>query len=252
MTRRYYILAGMKRLLIILLALAAFAAWRDWSQREVIHPPGIVVPERPRQEMLAAVEPLDLGGYQLTRRARFQIRARVLSRENYRWDGEADLAPVDLALGWGVMSDQAVLDRIEISQGSRWYFTRYELPAPIPDREIVDAANSLQATMRRNASRCSVGPKSSSQRATCWRSASGSVVISSPIARSLSENCLYSGTRRRGQKLGKTVWSARKANRLRSAGGRPHEFRQVLQDVGQRCRLAQDMALGIVDTKRLQ
>ena len=61
MTRRYYILAGMKRLLIILLALAAFAAWRDWSQREVIHPPGIVVPERPRQEMLAAVEPLDLA-----------------------------------------------------------------------------------------------------------------------------------------------------------------------------------------------
>lgn len=143
MTRRYYILAGMKRLLIILLALAAFFAWRDWNQREITHPPGIVVPERPRQAILAGVEPLDVDGYQLTRRARFQIRARVLSRENYRWGGEADLSPIDLALGWGVMSDQAVLDRIDVTQGSRWYFTRYELPPPIPDREIIRHSGNM-------------------------------------------------------------------------------------------------------------
>jgi hypothetical protein len=133
----------MRRLLIILLVLGAFAAWRDWHQREIVHPPGILVPEAPRQVLLAGLEPLDFGGYQLTRRASFQVRARVLSRENYRWGGEADLSPIDLALGWGVMSDQAVLDRIDISQGSRWYFTRYELPPPIPDREIIRHSGNM-------------------------------------------------------------------------------------------------------------
>jgi hypothetical protein len=61
----------------------------------------------------------------------------VLSRENYHLGDEAELSPVDLALGWGVMSDQAVLDRIDITQGGRWYFTRYEYPAPISDAQII-------------------------------------------------------------------------------------------------------------------
>lgn len=142
-TRGYYILPCMKRLLIVVLVLAAFFAWRDWNQRAIVHPPGILVDERPRQLKMARAEALELEGYRLTRRARFEIRARVLSREDYRWDTEADLSPMDLALGWGVMSDQAVLDRIEITQGTRWYFTRYELPAPIPDRAIIRHSGNM-------------------------------------------------------------------------------------------------------------
>jgi hypothetical protein len=127
----------MRKALFILLALAAITAWRDWSGRDIVHPPGVVVPEYPRQVQPARSSPFEIEGYRLTPRAAFEIRARVLSRENYRWGSEAELSPMDLALGWGVMSDQAVLDRIEITQGSRWYFTRYELPAPIPDRDII-------------------------------------------------------------------------------------------------------------------
>jgi hypothetical protein len=133
----------MKRLLIVVLVLAALFAWRDWNRRDIVHPPGILIAEQPRQVAMAGVQSLELEGYRLTRRARFEIRARVLSREDYRWGTEADLSPMDLALGWGVMSDQAVLDRIKITQGSRWYFTRYELPAPIPDREIIRHSGNM-------------------------------------------------------------------------------------------------------------
>ena len=38
----------------------------------------------------------------------------------------ADLVPTDFAVGWGPMSDSAVLADIEISQGNRFYFWRTE------------------------------------------------------------------------------------------------------------------------------
>lgn len=133
----------MKRALFLILAVAAIFAWRDWRQREILHAPGVLVPELPAQVAPAGAQPLEIEGYRLTPRAGFDIRARVLAREDYYWGTESDLSPVDLALGWGLMSDQAVLDRIEISQSSRWYFTRYQLPAPIPDREIIRHSGNM-------------------------------------------------------------------------------------------------------------
>jgi len=133
----------MKKVLYVSLILLALVAWRDWSQREIVHDPGVLVAELPRQRDLQGSAPVLLDGYRLTRRAEFDVRARVLSRKNYWWGAESDLSPLDLALGWGVMSDQAVLDRIEITQGTRWYFTRYELPAPIPDREIINNSSNM-------------------------------------------------------------------------------------------------------------
>jgi hypothetical protein len=50
---------------------------------------------------------------------------------------------MDLALGWGVMSDQQVLDRITITQGTRWYFTRYEYPAPVSDQSIIRNSSNM-------------------------------------------------------------------------------------------------------------
>lgn len=133
----------MKRALCPLLVIAAVFAWRDWSQREIVHPPGILVPEAPRQAPPGRVQAIRLEDYLLTPRASFELRARVLSREDYRWDAGADLAPVDLALGWGSMSDQAVLDRIEVSQGARWYYTRYEHPSPLADRDIIRQSGNM-------------------------------------------------------------------------------------------------------------
>ena len=84
-----------------------------------------------------------LDEYLVTPRARFDLRARVLSTEPYYLRRESDLSPIDLALGWGVMSNQAVLDRIEISQSSRWYRTLYEYPAPISDRQIINNSSNM-------------------------------------------------------------------------------------------------------------
>lgn len=133
----------MKRALYILLALAAVLAWRDWQHREIVYPPGVLVPEAPRQSPVASQKPLRVQGYRLTPRAQLDLRARVLSREDYWLGAEADLSPVDLALGWGEMSDQAVLDRIEVSQSGRWYYTRYERPAPISDGQIIRHSGNM-------------------------------------------------------------------------------------------------------------
>jgi len=133
----------MKKALYICLVLLAVLTWRDWSRREIVHEPGILVTELPRQRDLPHSAPIVIEEYRLTPRAEFDLRARVLSRENYRWGNESDLSPLDLALGWGVMSDQTVLDRISITQGARWYFTRYEFPAPLTDQQIIGNSSNM-------------------------------------------------------------------------------------------------------------
>jgi hypothetical protein len=55
----------------------------------------------------------------------------------------AALVPVDLAVGWGPMSDQAVLDQLTISQSARFFFYEYKGQPPIPREEIVSHATNL-------------------------------------------------------------------------------------------------------------
>ena len=118
-------------------------AWQQWSRREIVHPPGVLVPQVPLQEAIKGDPPVTHGEFQLQRRAEFNLTARVLSTRRYHWGRQADLSPVDLALGWGPMSDQSILDDISISQGNRWYFTRYELPAPLPDPDIIRNSGNM-------------------------------------------------------------------------------------------------------------
>lgn len=140
---RYYILPYMKNTFYLALAILVILLIKNWEGRDIVYPPGVLVPETPRQTDLADASPFRVDQFLVTPRAEFGIRARVLSRENYYMGDESDLSPVDLALGWGVMSDQAVLDRIEISQGGRWYFTRYDYPAPIDDRQIIQHSGNM-------------------------------------------------------------------------------------------------------------
>ena len=68
--------------------------------------------------------------------AEYHIVARVLSVEPYRWDGGATLSPMDLALGWGAMSDSGVLEHFRITQGGR-FFTIY------PDAQAIEVGTAL-------------------------------------------------------------------------------------------------------------
>lgn len=78
------------------------------------------------------LDELDLS---LHPQATFELRARVLSSRSYRLGQESRISPLDLALGWGPMADESVLDEIEISQRNRWFYWRSPSP-PIPEREI--------------------------------------------------------------------------------------------------------------------
>ncbi|MBA2432564.1 MAG: hypothetical protein H0V56_10700, partial [Chthoniobacterales bacterium] len=52
-------------------------------------------------------------------------------------------SPTDLALGWGSMSDSQVLEQLKISQSSRFYWYRFQLPPPIPQEEIARQSTNV-------------------------------------------------------------------------------------------------------------
>ena len=89
--------------------------------------PGVLINSSPLQQPLA--EPVRLTrsefpqaeGYQITARASFTAEARVLGREPYYLGPFAEVSPLDLAVGWGVMSDSAFLERLRIRQSGRFF-----------------------------------------------------------------------------------------------------------------------------------
>ncbi len=120
-------------LLLLVCVLGAYWAWRD---RPIERSPGVLAQDPPAQQLLDAEAPVfQKNHYHIKALAEFTLEARVLGREDYRFDGGADLAPLDLALGWGPMSDSSVLERIEIQQRHRFYYWRTD-DFPIPRRDI--------------------------------------------------------------------------------------------------------------------
>lgn len=108
----------------------------------VSYGPGVFAPQAPIQQKIHSTEPkILLEGYTVSSLATFELKAKVLSRKNYSFGRESDLSPTDLALGWGRMSDESVLDSISISQSGRWYRWRSDA-LPIPMQEIqISSAN---------------------------------------------------------------------------------------------------------------
>jgi len=119
----------------LVVAAIGYGIWSFASSRPVSHPPGVLAADDPVQGPLSSVPSLSRAGYEITPLQSFSLEARVLGTERYRFDRGAELAPVDLALGWGPMSDQSVLEHIEISQGGRFYFW-HVARFPIPRRDI--------------------------------------------------------------------------------------------------------------------
>jgi len=129
-------------LLLLLAALAAIGLW-DYSHRALYHPPGVLAAGAPHQQAVdGTTAAWSKGKIAIKPLAKFALAARVLARADYHWDTESQLARTDLALGWGRMSDSAVLDKIEISQASRFYFWRVA-EFPIPEHEIVTSSANM-------------------------------------------------------------------------------------------------------------
>ena len=104
-----------------LIGLAILGAFYLWSGSEIARPPGVMAPDEPYQREVYRASVRELDGYRIDALASFDIRARVLATERYWFDHGAALSPVDLVLGWGAMSDSAVLRQITVSQGGRFY-----------------------------------------------------------------------------------------------------------------------------------
>jgi hypothetical protein len=113
-----------------------------WAHRPLHPPPGVLAADAPEQVDLDEGTTLQRGDITLRTRAHFALTARVLSREDYRFDAGASLAPMDLALGWGRMSDNAVLSRIDIRQSGRFYYWHVD-EFPIPRREIETSSANM-------------------------------------------------------------------------------------------------------------
>jgi len=133
----------MQRFIVIgLLLICLLGGVHWWRHRPVTHAAGVLAADAPMQVDLDDGAVLHRGDVTLVTRARFELTARVLSRSDYRFDAGASLAPVDLALGWGRMSDSAVLEAIDISQSNRFFYWHVR-DYPIPRREIETSATNM-------------------------------------------------------------------------------------------------------------
>lgn len=131
----------MKKLLIIIVLVSA-ALWQHDQNRVIAQPDGVVATTDPIQQDLDDARTFNHEGYNFTPLANFSLEARVLSRMKYSRGREAELSPLDLALGWGPMSDNQVLSQIDISQGNRFYFWRVE-QFPISKNEIIQNSSNM-------------------------------------------------------------------------------------------------------------
>jgi len=121
---------------LLLVCMAVWGIAHFWPWRPLIHPPGVLTKEDPVQRDCPPHSLGEFKGYGLTAVASYALRARVLHTKHYWVDGN-DLVPYDVALGWGRMSDQAVLDHLSISQSNRFYFYEWREAPPIPEAEII-------------------------------------------------------------------------------------------------------------------
>ena len=157
----------METRIIVFSALAAAGLWQGlnrWQLRPVHPPDGAIAAADPLQTDIEGTPPITtLGRWRLTPRARYDITARILSREDYHFDLLADLIPEDLALGWGPMSDNRVLRKFEITQGARFYtWKSKQRELPIPRQDVIEhSANThvipADAATRRELARLRVG-----------------------------------------------------------------------------------------------
>jgi hypothetical protein len=96
-----------------------------------------------QSDVPSSMPPLKTEGASLQPLAGFSIEARVLGREDYFIGREAEFSPTDLALGWGRMTEDAVLAQLAISQGGRWYRYSWKNEPPIPVGEIVRSSANM-------------------------------------------------------------------------------------------------------------
>ncbi|HWM70643.1 MAG TPA: hypothetical protein VNO35_29000 [Steroidobacteraceae bacterium] len=124
-------------LLVGLVVLALWNGWGQWKHRAMHPPDGQIAQQEPLQADALPVPTVSHGRWTLTPRAHYDITARVLGNESYRFDALAALVPEDLALGWGPMSDTRVINTLDMSQSARFYSWRPHADTPVTIETII-------------------------------------------------------------------------------------------------------------------
>jgi hypothetical protein len=125
-----------RQLACSLAILVAVSAWSASGSNERLQPPGQIAPRTPVQVDLEKASPITVAHWTLKSRARYQLEARVLARQRYHMGEDASLIPIDIAFGWGAMSDTALISKLTITQNGRWYYWSYHGEAPTAPQTI--------------------------------------------------------------------------------------------------------------------
>jgi hypothetical protein len=148
---------SLRNALLFVVGVLAIGWWLGGAQA-VRRDPGVLAPAQPAQGPVAAgTGPFARNDFTITPLATFSLEARVLSREDYALDTGAAISPTDLALGWGGMSDSAILEKLSISQGTRWWrwyssdppLARGEIEGSAANMHIIPADDAVAAALDR-------------------------------------------------------------------------------------------------------
>ena len=103
---------------------------------------GPIAPFEPNQSDLEEEFAFEWEGYTITAVHGFGIEALVLGRKNYTQGDLGALVPIDLALGWGQVSDPAWVKHLRVEQSERVYRWSYPRGTPLdPETVAVNSAN---------------------------------------------------------------------------------------------------------------
>jgi hypothetical protein len=128
--------------LFVSIAIILLISYNRWTSRPISHEPGVIAPLNPFQQKIINVEPFNYREFKITPLAKFSVEARILSRKRYYFGRAAKLVPVDLALGWGAMSDESILKSIKITQSNRFYYW-FVKSYPIPKQDIISHSANM-------------------------------------------------------------------------------------------------------------
>ena len=134
---------GRRVVIAAILLLGIDQAWDLYAHRPLARPPGVLVTNEPQQREPIDAKPIVRDDFTLQPLADFAFEARVLLVSRYRFDAESALAPYDLGIGWGRMSDTAIIEQLGLAQSARFLTWRWRDAPPIPADEITRSAANV-------------------------------------------------------------------------------------------------------------
>lgn len=102
-----------------------------------------LVYEAPAQKNLGSAEfTFEVDGAILVPRAIYDIKGLVLSKRRYLPWGNHRIAPWDIGMGWGVVSNPENLKHLTFWQVNRFLFWRYKSTSPIQNAQIIPSTSN--------------------------------------------------------------------------------------------------------------